>query len=117
MRETITVPNKMLHQRRLIAFRQTVAPHPALLDVCSVNSEYIAFPLAGGETHPGVRRPGGRMRPAVHPGGTVLFVRADVVLNSNDLVGLRGPFGPESGLKRPTVNVGRYVPLALMLRH
>src|SRR6266850_1563112 len=117
MSEKVAMPEIVLRQGCLIAFRQAVAPNPALLDMRCVYSERIAFPVSCRETHEGVRRFFGRVWTAVHPDGPPLFVRADVLLDCNQTLRLRILFFPDPQIQRPTINVGNDVNAALMLRN
>src|ERR1700688_2997711 len=113
----VAMPDKMLGERGLIAFGQSVAPDPALLDMSGGDGEDVAIPLPGGESHPGVRRIRRGMRAAIHPDGAVLFIGTDVLLDGDDMLGLRVFFVPDSQLERATIDVGSNVHLTLMLRH
>src|SRR5580704_5833644 len=82
-----------------------------------VNRQRVAIPCASRESHPGMRGGLGRMWPAVHPDGTILFVRADVQPDILQLLRLTVALFPDSQVQRPAHNVGSDVNLALMLRH
>src|SRR2546426_11182846 len=117
MGEKVTMPEIVLRQGCFIAFGQTVAPDPALLDMRCVYRERIAFPFSCRETHEGVRSFFGRVWTAVHPDGPPLFVSADVLLDSNQALRLRILFFPDPQIQRPTINVGDDVNPALVLRN
>ncbi len=110
----ISVPQKMLGHGGLIAFRKPVAASPALLDVRGVDGQNIAFPLAGGKSHEGMRRIVGRMRAAIHPDGARLLVGADVILDRNHLLGKRILFFPDPEMQRTMIDVWRDVYAALV---
>src|SRR5215475_9676153 len=111
----IVVTDEVFGERGQVARGNAVAAVPALLDVGSVNGQNVALPLPRREAHPGMRREFGRMRPAIHPNGPVLLVGADVVADSDDVLGLRIAFFPDPELKRATIDVCSRVYLALML--
>ena len=115
VRQVVAMPDEMLHQSRLIAFRQPIPSNPTLLDVRRIYSQDIAFPFAGGETHPGVRGVFGGMRPVIQPNGPSLFVRADVILDRDRSLRLRIALLPNVQVQRPAINVRSHVHLALML--
>src|SRR5580704_4633287 len=79
-----------------------------------VNRQRVAIPCASRESHPGMRGGLGRMWPAVHPDGTILFVRADVQPDILQLLRLTVALFPDSQVQRPAHNVGSDVNLALM---
>ena len=115
VREVVAVTDEMLGQRRAIAFGQAVAANPALLDVGGGDGQHVAFPRAGREPLPGVRRVLGRMRTAVHPDRARLFVGADVVLDRDERLGLGIALFPDAQLQRTAIDVRRNVHLALVL--
>ena len=99
---------------RLVAHRQAVAPHPALLQVSGLDDQHVASIAAGRETHPRVRRVRAWMRPAVHVDRPGLFVGAVVVLDRDQILRLRVPFLPDPEVGRATVDVRGDVHAALL---
>src|SRR5438309_1244256 len=51
---------------------------------------------------------------AVHPDGSPLFVRADVLLDCDEALRLRILFFPDPQIQRPTINVGDNMNAALV---
>src|ERR1043166_1587663 len=115
VREEVAVTEEMLRQRRLVALGQTVAPDPALLDMCRVDREHVAFELAGREAFPRMRGELRRMRTAVHPDRPRLLVRADVVLDGDEDLRVRIALFPNPQLQRTTIDVRGDMHLTLML--
>src|SRR5881397_2412711 len=58
-----------------------------------------------------------RMRAAVHPNGPPLLIRADVLLNRDQPLGLRIFFFPDSQVQGPAINIRNDVNAALMFRY
>src|SRR5579871_4256145 len=56
------------------------------------------------------------MRPAVHPDGAGLLIRADVLLDRDDLLRLRVLFIPDPQVQWAAIDIRRDMHLALMLR-
>src|ERR1700688_2560909 len=110
----VAMTDEMLGERDPVARRNPVAPVPALFDVSGVHSEDVALPLAGGETHPGVRGVVGRMRAAIHPDGPVLLIGADVVPEGDQVLRLRISLLPDPKPVGAAVDVAGSVHLALM---
>src|SRR5207249_966876 len=74
--ENVAMLDEMLGQRCAVAFGQSVPAQPALLHVRRVYGQRVALPFARRESHPGVKRGFGRMRPPVHPNRARLLIRA-----------------------------------------
>ena len=113
--ENVAVPDEVLDHGGQVALHQPVAPDEALLDVGGLDGQDVALPLAGGESHEGVRSVFGRMRAAVHPDGAGLLVGADVVLDGDHLLGLRVLLLPDAQVVGAAINVGDAMDAALLL--
>ena len=111
----VAVADEVLDHGGVLAVGDAVAPDPLRLDVRGVDGQDVAVPLAGREPHPGVRRVFRRMRPAVHPDGSLLLVGADVALDRDELLRVRILLFPDPHLQRTAVDVRGDVDLALML--
>ena len=109
------MPDEMLGERGTVAFGQTVASNPALLDVSGRDREHVAFPRARGKALPGVHRVLRWMWAAVHPDRPGLFVRADVVLDCHELLRFGILLLPDAQLQRAAIDVRRDMHLTLML--
>ena len=114
VREVVAVADEVLGQRRLIARGHAVAAVPPLLDVRRLDHEPIAFPTPGREAHPGVRRVGRRVRPAVHPDRPRLLVGADVVLDRDDVLRSGVLLVPDADVERAPVDVVHGVDATLL---
>ncbi len=114
VRQAIAVADEVFGQRGHVAFGKAVAAHPAHLDVGGGDGEDVAFPFAGGETHPGVGRVVGRMRAAIHPDGAGLLVGADVHLDGDDLLGVGVLLFPQAEGHGAAIDVGDDVDAALL---
>src|SRR5579863_5073391 len=117
MGHVISVPNKVLDQRCLVAVTQSIAPQPSSLEVRGIYRQDAAVPLSRRKAHPGVQRGIARMRAAVHPDSSRLFVVVYVLLDGNELLRLRVSLFPNPDVQRAAVDVGHDVRFALMLRH
>ena len=114
VRQDVSMQHKVLGERGNVADRNAVAAQVALLHVRAEHRKRIAFPLAGGEAHPGVSNTFRWMRAAVHPNRTVLFIGADVLPNGDDALRLRVSFFPDAQVQRAAVDVRNHVNFALM---
>jgi hypothetical protein len=115
-RQHVSVAHEVLGQRRLVAHRQTVAANPALLDVCGRDGQHVAFPPAGGKTHPRVGGDLRRVRTTVHVNRACLIVGADAVLDGHELLRVGIPLFPDAQVQRPPVDVRRHVHPTLLFR-
>ena len=111
----VSVPNPVLDRGLLVTGRNVFTTIPTLLDMRRCDRKHVALPHAGRETHPGVRCIRRGMRPSVHPNHPVLFISADRLVDRDELVGDGVSFFPDPCPKRPAVNVGHHMHLALML--
>src|SRR4029450_12072305 len=73
VREDVSMPDEVLDHRRELAVGEPVAASPLRLDVSRVDGQDVSVELAGRESLPGVRCPGGRVRTSVHPDGPRLL--------------------------------------------
>src|SRR5262245_48854636 len=65
--QMVAMTYEVFEQSRLIAFRRSIAPEPALLHMGGINHQGIPDKSAGRKSAESVRRPSRRMRTAVHP--------------------------------------------------
>ena len=115
MRHDISVPQKMLGHGGLVALGKPVAARPTLLDMRSVNGQYVAFPLAGGKPHEGMHSVIGRMQTAIHPDGARLLIGADVIFDGDYLLRIGIFFLPNPEMQRAMVDVWGNVNAALVV--
>src|SRR5580700_5215048 len=102
----VAMPDEVLDESSLVAFWQSVAADPALLNMGSGDGQDVAVPFARGKSHPGVCRIGRRVVAAIHPDDAILFISADVLLYGDDVLGLGIFFDPDSQLQWPAIDVG-----------
>src|ERR1019366_5904717 len=112
--EAVAVADEVFGERRHVAFGEAVAAQPAHLDVGGRDGEDVAFPFAGGETHPGVGRVVGRVGASIHPDGAGLLVGADVHLDGDDLLGVGVLLLPQPEGHGAAVDVGDDMHAALL---
>src|ERR1700730_13312015 len=110
----IGVPDEVLDQRGLVTVAESVAANPTLFQVRGVDGENIVFPFAGRKPRPGVRRGVGRMRAAVHPERTGLFVVIDVLFNGDEFLRDRVALIPDLQIQRAAIDIGDDVDFALI---
>ena len=115
VREVVAVADEELHDRRLVAFRQPVAAQPALLEVGGLHLERLADEASGRKAHPGVRRVGRRVRPAVHPDRAMAFERLVVPVNGDEPLRVRVSFFPRARVADRAHGVRRDVAVALVV--
>src|SRR5947209_6023630 len=109
------MPDEVLDQRNAVARGDAVTAMPSLLDVTSGDGENVTIPLPSGESHPGVFFIIRGMGTSIHPNRAVLFVRADVLPDCEQLLCLRIALFPEAHHHRAAMDVSGGVHLALML--
>ena len=112
--QMIIVPDEVLYQRNPVAGRHAVAAMPALLDVHGGHRQNVPVPFASRETHPGVRRVRGRVRPSIHINSPILFVIADILAQRDQVLCLRVALFPNPQQQRAARHIGDGMNLALM---
>ena len=86
------------HERRLIAFRQSIATQPSLLQMGRLHLERVADEPPGRKAHPAVRRVRRRVGTAVHPDCAVALECLVVPVNGNQALRVRIALLPGAGV-------------------
>ena len=101
--------------RGLIAFRKSVAPQPALLEVRRIDHQRISHEPARRESLIGMGGVSGWMRTAVHPDGAETLGGLRPNMNGDQLHGVRVAVFPDAEVSHRAHLIGRDVAVALMV--
>src|SRR6266516_4327397 len=117
VRNAVSVPHKMFHQRRLITLRNTVGTEPGAFQMRCVNREYVAFVPARGKSQPGMFRVSGRVRAPVHPYRPLRLGNLSVNADSDQPLRHRISLIPEAVVAAAMQLAARIISRALLLPH
>src|ERR1700733_13404530 len=110
------MPEQMFGDGGVLTTRNAIAPDPTFLQVRSSDGQHVAVPLARGESLPGMRCVGRRMRTAVHPDGSLRRLPGNVRVESDQLLRVPIHFLPDAQVRRATPGVIGGMRTALILR-
>ena len=111
----VAVAQEEIRHGRLVAAGQAVAPHPPLLDVRGLHHQRVAHEPTGGEAAGGMRRPGWRVRSAVHPHRPEPFRRLAVDVDGDQPLRPRVTVLPDPEVAGRAHLVRRDISLALVV--
>src|SRR5207247_10584558 len=117
VRNAVSVPDKMFHQRRLIALRYTVGTEPGAFQMRCVNREYVAFVPARGKSQPGMFRVSGRVWQPVHPYRPLRLGNLSVNADSDQPLRDRISLFPAAAVAAAMQLAPRRISLALLPPH
>src|SRR4029453_16882961 len=115
MSQVVTVPNEVLDELGLIAFRKAIAAQPPLLEVSGLHFERVANKPPRRKPHPGMRRVGRRMRSPIHPDRPLALEGLVIPVDGDKPVGVRITFLPGTRVSNRTNLAWCDVPVALMM--